>query len=146
MTENLLLSNNSFSGQVRNSFGNWETLSFMDLARNMFTGNLPDSLFEVQTLRILYLRFNKFEGSIPSTYANAPQLRDLYISHNMLTGEIPAIQGNQFSELNEFLLEENELQGTMPPSICNLATNAMLEDLWADCISEVDCECCTRCF
>ena len=91
---------------MRNSFGNWETLAFMDLASNMFTGNLPNSLFEVQTLRILYLRFNKFEGSIPATYANAPQLRDLYISHNMLTGEIPAIQGNQFSELNEFLLEE----------------------------------------
>ena len=120
----------------------------MDLERNEFTGNLPESLFEISTLRILYLRFNRFVGRIPSTYASAPQLRDLFISNNMLTGDIPAIMTGQFSELNEFLLEFNMLQGTMPPSICELRTNGMLDDLWADCVDEIDCDpgCCTRCF
>lgn len=87
-----------------------------------------------------------FEGGIPTNYANAPLLRDLFLSNNMLTGEIPSIESNQLLNLNEFLVEENDLQGTMPPSVCRLFDNAMLEDLWADCTEEIDCECCTRCF
>jgi hypothetical protein len=93
-------------------------------------------------------------GPLPDNYGSSPVLRDLYIYDNMLNGGIPPISGSQLVTLQEFLMQNNQLTGTMPASICALRIpngNGILEDLWADCESvneqppEVECECCTQC-
>jgi hypothetical protein len=99
----------------------------------------------------VYLNDNNLRGRIPDNYGNADNLRDFYVNGNELQGEIPSIQPGQLASLNEFLLQDNDLTGIMPSSICALRTPAgMLEDLWADCEvidgqAEVLCECCTQC-
>ena len=150
--ETLLLNNNQLEGTIRDAFEPFNNLNFTDLSNNQLAGSIPSSLFEVPTLTNLYLNNNRFSGMIPANFGNGKNLRDLYLSSNQLTGEIPEIGVGQFPFLNEFLLEDNFLTGSMPNSICDLRSSAELEDLWTDCRGsppEVECsvpDCCTACF
>ena len=127
-------------------------LIFLDLSENSFRGSIPSSIFSIPSLKYVYLSKNQFAGSIPSNYGKAINLKDLYLDSNSLTGTVPPIAANEFQELTEFLLQENDLIGTMPASICELRTPVgVLEDLWANCEpndgrTEIVCECCTQCF
>ena len=150
-TEIVDLSYNDFSGSVRDAFGMFEKLDFLDLGHNSFTGVIPSSLFEIPTIRLVYLTNNRFESTIPANFGEAMNLRDLYLGSNSLQGTIPGISTGQLPNLNEFLLQNNDLTGEMPASICALRTPlGNLEDLWADCApvngrAEVECACCTQC-
>jgi hypothetical protein len=98
-------------------------------------------------IRLVYLSDNQLEGSIPSNFGQASLLRDLYLDGNQLTGTIPGLLQGQLPELNEFLLQHNNLVGAMPASICTLFHGPSgLQDLWADCVNELTCSCCTQCF
>jgi len=151
-TENILVSNNQFSGPIRDSFTSLQNLDFADFRNNAFTGMLPGSLFDLPNIRIVYFSNNELEGEIPSNFGNAVSLRDLYLDNNRLTGRVPAIGVGELAQLTEFLLQENQLSGAMPASICSLRTpGGLLEDLWADCrggpgTREIFCSCCTQCF
>lgn len=148
--ENLLLSNNAFTGRVEDLFDNFQALEFADFANNQFTGFLPSSLFEVPSIRFIYFSNNRFRGSLPSNYGSPPLLRDLYVDGNMLAGTVPPLTANQLQSLTEFLLQNNDIGGQMPASVCSLVTQASLEDLWADCSPppQIVCQegCCTQCF
>ena len=91
-------------------------------------------------------------GRIPNEYSDPPILRDLYLDGNRLSGTVPSIRSGELERLNEFLLQDNRIVGTMPASVCNLRTNFILDDLWTDCGGqepEIECdfpECCNRCF
>ena len=139
-------------GTIRDGFEPLTKLNFSDFSNNRFTGVIPSSLFDIPTLTNLYLNGNAFSGVIPPNYGNAPSLRDLYLSSNQLTGTVPEISIGQLPVLNEFLVDDNMLEGSMPNSVCNLRSLGRLEDLWADCRGfppEVECsipDCCTACF
>lgn len=150
-TELIDLSNNTFTGSVRNAFSRFQDLDFIDLGNNRLTGEIPPSLFDIPSIRLIYLQNNNLEGFLPDNYGNPPKLRDLYLNNNLLFGQIPDIQSGQLSNLTEFLLQDNDLTGEMPASVCALRTPiGMLEDLWADCEeiegeAQVECSCCTQC-
>jgi hypothetical protein len=112
------------------------------LTGNLLSGTFPSSIFDSpDALEIVYVRDNQLIGSLP-LFA-APLLRDFYVNDNAFTGTIP--KWTDVPALNEILLQSNSLSGSMPASVCALQSQS-LEDLWADCISEILCECCTRCF
>lgn len=135
-----------------NVFQNFEKLDFFDISNNLVGGNLPSSVFNVPTLRIAYFSNCTFTGEIPSNYVNPPLLKDLYLDGNQLTGTVPSVPAGNLLQLNEFLLHRTRLTGTMPASVCDLVSDASLDDLWADCGGarpEIECEfgtCCNRCF
>ena len=141
------MSNNSFTGSIRDDFAGWTALDFADFAINNFTGSVPASIFDVPTLRLAYFSENSLAGMIPANYGNAPLLKDLYLNDNDLRGAIPGISSGQLTALTEFLLQGNGLSGMMPDSVCALFDQT-LQDLWADCLGDtpVDCDCCTECF
>ena len=91
-------------------------------------------------------------GTIPRRYSDPPILRDLYLNGNELTGTIPSIGSGDLEQLNEFLVQDNNLIGPMPSSVCNLRDNFILDDLFADCGGEdppIICDfpdCCNRCY
>lgn len=152
LVEILDLSNNKFSGSIPDQFSNLAKLDTFDLSSNGFIGALPISLFDVPTIRLIYLTDNQLSSSIPSNFGSPELLRDLYLDANELVGTVPSISTGQLSNLNEFLLQNNVLTGTMPSSICALREPAVgtLEDLWADCelvngVVELECNCCTQC-
>jgi hypothetical protein len=110
------------------------------------TGSIPPSLFEAPVIRIVYLSNNQLDGRIPDTWGQASLLRDLYLDSNQLSGTIPGIQQGQLPNMDELLLQDNDLTGSMPASICaNLQLDEGLQDLWVDC-EQVVCSCCTQCF
>jgi len=157
--ENLLVNGNNFNGNFPNVFSDFQFLDFFDISDNRhegpgFEGPIPDTIFDIPTIRLVYMSNNSFTGSIPANYVAPPGLRDLYLNGNNLDGEVPPIGDTDFSELSEFLLQENDLTGSVPASLCALvnSTKGILEDLWSDCAGEnpqIQCdfpECCTKCF
>ena len=70
---------------------------------------------------------------------------------------MPSIIAGQLADLTLFRLEQNEIGGTMPESICdllgednfNLLGSGSLSVLTSDCAGEnpeIVCECCSNCF
>jgi Leucine-rich repeat (LRR) protein len=151
--ELLSLSNNNFTGTLVDSFQDFDILDTLDLGQNSLVGTLPATMFTASSLRLVYLSNNKFTGNIPANYGNSSKLRDLYLNDNKLEGQIPPIISGQLPNLTEFLLQNNQLTGTMPDSVCRLITDdssGELEDLWSDCelingVAKVSCSCCTQC-
>ena len=149
---NLLLNDNNLSGTIRDGFGSFRSLDFVDFSANQLTGTIPTTLFNIRDLRFLYLSNNKLEGALPENWGNAVLLRDFFVDNNNLSGSVPEIPQGAFTRLTELLLNGNMFTGEMPGSICQLRSSAILEDLWADCGGtppEVQCalpSCCTFCF
>jgi hypothetical protein len=151
----LQLNGNNFVGTIRDGFNQWSSLDFADFRDNQFEGTLPSTIFDIPTIRILYFANNNLDGTIPSNFGNPPLLKDLFLSGNRLSGTVPDILPGQLMALNEFIMEENMLTGTMASSVCLLrvAGVGVLEDLWADCDEtaspRIECdvpECCSVCF
>ena len=151
LSEILGLSDNELEGPLMDSFASLVALQTLDLADNNIGGPIPPSIFDAPNIRLVYMSKNALTGSIPSNWGSAQYLKDLYLDSNLLDGMIPPVDNGQVPDLSEFLLQDNDLTGDMPESICALRTPAgMLEDLWADCddssgTAEVTCSCCTQC-
>jgi hypothetical protein len=151
----LRVNSNQLVGTIRDGFNQWSSLDFADFRDNQFEGTLPSTIFDIQTIRILYFANNNIDGTIPPNFGSSPVLRDLFLSGNQLSGTIPDIEPDQLKALTEFLVEGNQLTGTMAPSICQLRIEGVgiLDDLWTDCSPDADprieCDlpvCCTACF
>jgi len=108
-------------------------------------------MFENGAIELFYLSMNIFTGAIPSNWGEADTLRDLYVNDNELTGMVPPIEPGQLENLSEFRLENNNIFGTMPASICALRGDDQETDLVtliADCGGPnplIQCDCCNGC-
>ena len=141
------------SGTIRDTFSRFTNLQVFDLSDNAFTGSIPTTLFELTNLQGVFLYLNRLYGSIPNNLGDAPALKDLELYGNRLTGTVPALLPGQFRNLTTLLLEENQLTGSISPSICQLRTSGKLLSLWTDCAPtaspRVICsfpDCCDECF
>jgi hypothetical protein len=152
--ESFIVNNNWFAGQIPNVFDGFDRLDFIDVSSNLLNGTIPESIFEVPTLRLAYFSNNSLVGTIPPNYSKPPLLRDLFLDGNGLTGTIPPLMNpGDLQDLNEFLLQNNFLSGSMPSSVCELRGDAGdLDDLYVDCGGQnprILCTfptCCNRCF
>eukprot|EP00526_Cylindrotheca_closterium_P005942 CAMPEP_0113627582 /NCGR_PEP_ID=MMETSP0017_2-20120614/14288_1 /TAXON_ID=2856 /ORGANISM="Cylindrotheca closterium" /LENGTH=569 /DNA_ID=CAMNT_0000537849 /DNA_START=5 /DNA_END=1714 /DNA_ORIENTATION=- /assembly_acc=CAM_ASM_000147 len=150
----LKLGDNFWTGRVPNIFGDYEALEYFDLSGNeALSGDIPASVFSVPTIRFVYMHeCPGLGGTIPSSFQNAGELRDLYLYSTDVGGTIPTISSNKLLELNEFLIQDTRITGSMPESVCALRTDGVLDDLWSDCggsSPEIQCDfpdCCNRCF
>jgi hypothetical protein len=138
-----LVGNNTFIGTIPPIGA--PTLQFFDVRFNLLSGDIPSSIFaSPDALEAVYLQGNSLTGTIPD-FSGASVLVDLYLSGNALTGTIPEAPVGSLPAFEEFLVDNNDIEGTMPQSICALPS---ITDLWADCAppAEIVCDCCTRCF
>lgn len=124
----------------------------LDLSNNNLDGQLDTKLFEMPNLRLLYLFENELAGPIPANFGGSQSLKDIYLYDNLLTGDIPNVAEPSLSNLEELILSQNKIGGSVPVSICDLrSTN--LERIRVDCTPEsgqppqVACpeNCCTSC-
>ncbi|KAL1321753.1 hypothetical protein HN51_066640 [Arachis hypogaea] len=140
----LSFSNNSFGGQIPESFCNSSSLRLLDLSHNNFdgsipecltarndnlrvlnlagnklTGHIPDTLSNSCNLRVIDLDSNTLVGAIPKSLAYCQKLQVLNLGNNMLNNEFPCFLGN-ISTLRVLILRSNRLQG---PIRCQHSTN-----------------------
>ncbi|MED6217370.1 hypothetical protein PIB30_016994 [Stylosanthes scabra] len=109
----LLLSNNSLTGGLPESFGG-SRIAILHLNNQKdegFSGTI-DVLSSMSDLSQVWLQWNSFTGPIPDL-SRCASLQDLQLGHNQLTGVVPDSL-IALANLNNFSLDYNYLQGPVP--------------------------------
>ncbi|KAG6513131.1 hypothetical protein ZIOFF_023439 [Zingiber officinale] len=109
----LQLDNNNFSGSIPASYSNMTTLVKLSLRNCNLHGTIPD-LSRMSQLGYLDLSWNMLNGPVPSNLAI--NITTIDLSHNFLNGTIPSTF-NRLQKLQRVSLENNQLVGSVPPSI-----------------------------
>ncbi|XP_058729097.1 receptor-like protein 7 [Vicia villosa] len=119
----LFLSNNSFTGEIHESFCNSSTLRLLDLSYNKFDGTIPKCFAKLSSsLRMLNFGVNKLRGHIPDTiFRNSCALRYLDLNDNLLEGAIPGSLVN-CTKLQVLNLGMNALTDRFPCFLSNIST------------------------
>jgi Leucine-rich repeat (LRR) protein len=164
--------NNSLTGTIPNSLLNISNLTVLNLEANHFTGSLPFDWSRLSLLEFLSLANNKLTGSLPLSMANLTSLSVTNLANNSFSSTIPPDFG-ALTNIKLMLLQENSFTGTVPRTIrrwtslnsltlnlnnitgdmsfmCNSIDTtrpwtSSIVTLYADCLGEVVCPCCTIC-
>ncbi|XP_028786156.1 probable inactive leucine-rich repeat receptor-like protein kinase At3g03770 isoform X2 [Neltuma alba] len=90
----VLLSNNSFSGEIPKQFSELGRLQHLDLSANHLSGIPPSFLFSLPSISYLNLGSNVLSGSLPDKLSCSSKLGFVDISSNKLIGELPSCLAN----------------------------------------------------
>ncbi|KAI9318261.1 hypothetical protein BDR26DRAFT_1016219 [Obelidium mucronatum] len=148
------LSNNKLEGCIPPELVNLTGLRNLDLSDNRLEGSIPEqffgSLFELHlarnrlsgplsstrvfpdlnpSLRVLDLSGNDLEGDVPGWLGCLWKLQCLDLSDNHFSGLIPEELSKDLRYISEINLARNQLHGTVPLSLDNLADHLLIFDV-----------------
>ncbi|GKU93439.1 hypothetical protein SLEP1_g7034 [Rubroshorea leprosula] len=120
--ESLSLSDNHLFGSIPDSFGHLSSLAFLDLSNNQLSGGIPESLVLGCPLRFLILSGNNLQGRVFPLLFNSTYLEVLRLDSNNFAGEIP-----EFSSVNFFSpwiieMSNNHISGKLPRWMGNISS------------------------
>lgn len=122
------LSSLNLAGQTSTSIAHLlklDALETLDISHNAFDGALPDvcAAATAATIAVVRVAGNLFTGSLPASFSGCAALRVLDAAGNRLTGEVPLLGSlaQPASDLEELILDENNLSGTIPSSLGSLS-------------------------
>ncbi|GER46588.1 leucine-rich receptor-like protein kinase family protein [Striga asiatica] len=113
------LSQNQFFDIIPAAVGDFINLKVLNMARNILLGSIPVSIGQLKLLSVLDLSENQLNGSIPSEIGQLESLKSLYLDHNQITGHIPLSLSN-LTRLEKIDLSFNKLSGSLPNQLSNL--------------------------
>ncbi|KAF9680154.1 hypothetical protein SADUNF_Sadunf06G0091600 [Salix dunnii] len=128
----LILAGCSFSGSIPDELGNLAKLSFLALNSNNFSGGIPPSLGKLSKLYWLDLADNQLTGTIPISRGTTPGLdlllnaKHFHFNKNQLSGPLPTELFSSYMMLIHVLFDGNQLEGNIPPTICQVQTLEVL--------------------
>ncbi|XP_058111766.1 probable LRR receptor-like serine/threonine-protein kinase At3g47570 [Magnolia sinica] len=126
----LLAGGNRFTGPIPRSLGNALMLEELELTDNGFSGPLPTNLGRLQSLSWLNLaglEYNNLKGVLPDSVGNLSiQLEVLTLSENQIFGSIPNGIGN-LAGLTQLTMDHNRMTGSVPVSIGKLQSLQVLD-------------------
>ncbi|KAK1260543.1 hypothetical protein QJS04_geneDACA001977 [Acorus gramineus] len=124
--EDLLLSNNSFSGPiVLNITETKAGLRALFLSNNVIEGSIPSNIC-TRLLFNLDLSNNYLSGELPNCWATSSRIETVNFANNNLSGTIPVSVGSIYS-LKSLHLNNNGFSGEFPPSLNNSASLVVLD-------------------
>ena len=144
---------NYLTGTIPTQLGQLTALTYLSLYANILQGKIPTQLGRLTRLKDLVLSMNSLTGTIPTHLGRLTTLTNLYLSQNDLTGTIP-LALTQLINLEDLWLFKNNLTGQVPLGFCEAPFTDWISNgeygdiyrLYADCLSEVQCDCCDRCW
>jgi hypothetical protein len=136
---------NALTGTLPASIGQWTALTSLSVDGNVLTGTLPASIGQWTTLKSFFVDTNKLTGTIPASIGKWTALTVFRVNPNEMTGTIPASIGN-WSQIQAAYFHFNQFAGTMPNGICLYIDIDIGEQILADCVTKINCTCCTFCF
>jgi hypothetical protein len=136
---------NELAGTLPASIGEWTALTSFRVRNNALTGSLPASIGQWTALTYFDGSANEMTGTLPASIGQWTALTYFGVDVNALAGTLPASIGN-WSQIQKAYFHGNNFTGTMPNGICPYIDETNGEDLDADCLSEITCTCCTRCY
>ncbi|XP_043817978.1 receptor-like protein EIX2 [Manihot esculenta] len=116
----LHLGYNKFGGEISGTFGNSSgciknSLENLILSNNSFSGSIPDNLGQFKRLKVLYLSENSFWGSIPVSIGQLYNLERLGFSQNSLQGEVSELHLLNLRSLIALSMDGNSLVFDIDP-------------------------------
>ncbi|XP_027925356.1 probable inactive leucine-rich repeat receptor-like protein kinase At3g03770 [Vigna unguiculata] len=90
----VLLSNNSFSGEIPKQFQELDQLQHLDLSSNFLSKTPPSALFSLPQISYLNLAGNVLSGTLPEKLNCGSKLGFVDISRNKLSGGLPSCLAN----------------------------------------------------
>lgn len=94
----ILLSKNSFSGNIPEEFGKLNQLQYIDLSFNHLRGIPPSLLFSLPNISYLNLASNELSGTLSNDLNCGAKLGFVDISANKLIGSVPSCLANSTSD------------------------------------------------
>ncbi|TVU26590.1 hypothetical protein EJB05_29144, partial [Eragrostis curvula] len=117
---------NFFHGHIPPSLTNASNLYYIEISRNNFSGVVPSTIGRLNKLEMLNLEYNqllaekKQDWEFLESLANCTELIDFSMTGNRLQGQVPASVGNLTNQLQYLYMAENQLSGEFLPGIANL--------------------------
>ncbi|KAF8020539.1 hypothetical protein BT93_G1077 [Corymbia citriodora subsp. variegata] len=102
-------SNNDFSGDLPNQFGDFKELEYFDLSSNSISGSIPPNLGELSSLKVLHLSHNKVSGTIPESIGQLLNLKELQFQHTLVYGVVSELHFENLRSLTILDISNNEL-------------------------------------
>ncbi|CAL8998149.1 unnamed protein product [Prunus brigantina] len=123
--QSLILSYNSFHGEISSSLGNLKSIVNLDLSSNQLAGNIPNSLGNLCKLTTLDMSMNNLNGSVSEIFesfsrCSSGQIESLSLSSNNLSGHLTD-KLDHFEKLRFLDLANNSISGPLPPSFGKLS-------------------------
>jgi len=129
-------------GPIPTEIGLLKELEGLWLYMNELNSTIPSHL-GTMTLKWLSVQSNHLTGTVPATLGNMTSLLELELGSNELSGDIPLSLSNLSEKLQLLQLEDNNIKGGVPTSLCSSVTSNTLQ-LSVDC-NEVTCTCDCTC-
>ncbi|RYH25605.1 hypothetical protein EON65_15370 [archaeon] len=124
------VSYNQLSGQIPDTFYNFNELYLLYLSNNRFDGTVPPSIYQLPALQYLNLYDNLLQDTVSSNIGNLTQLLYFNIAGNMFHGTIPQALF-ALPNITQIFYAGNNFHGPLPT---NMGTNL---ELLRGCVSGV---------
>ncbi|KAI3835775.1 hypothetical protein MKW92_025123 [Papaver armeniacum] len=114
--EDLRLRSCNMEGFIPTFICKFTHLRILDLSDNNLTGALPSCFYKLEKIVDLNLSKNRLRGPLPLL----PFFMENFdLSNNKFDGEISKKNGERLSSANNIFLDNNELSGSIPSSLCS---------------------------
>ncbi|XP_071698898.1 uncharacterized protein [Rutidosis leptorrhynchoides] len=136
----LNLGHNGFSGVILTNLSGFYNLEELRLGYNNLVGSIPKEISFLPKLTVLVVEDNKLTGGLPPSLGNVTSLKETSLapfitspsfffyamSFNNLTGSHPLEIGSMLPNLETIKLNDNQLDGLVPPSLSNCSNLGIL--------------------
>ncbi|GLJ27447.1 hypothetical protein SUGI_0538760 [Cryptomeria japonica] len=123
--QKLYLGENQFNREIPGCFSNCTLLQHLDLDDNNLSGTVPLAFGRLLHLQRLKLFKNNLDGggrglSILTALTNCSSLEIIDFGFNHFSGVLPSSVGQLSSKISIFMMDHNQIEGSIPDEISNL--------------------------